>query len=588
MKKILSTIISIILLSVFTINTANAQYSVMCIDCSKETTSLLEYAKQGLQLAKESVTAQATTITAVQQTLSTVKQTITDPLKRAMAYAAILSSSNLIQNLISGSNNGKILLISDPQKYVKNAGLASINLNLGTIGTQNGPYTGSLFSAIISNYKNNDATSKLAALNQSVIPSNTQKERCTDSALTSQAKSDVIRSDNTYDQTELQTRKQELYNTLCKCDPRTDTSCAQILTAVNNQRPTLDSFYAITQGENEYAKSVATLNVIEEEKRNAEQAKIDDLNRGGGIASQTTCVSYGVDGSGNKVCAKEAIVGLSSQLNKLFGEAANPFPTLQSNLSGASFLGDLVDLVKTGVDITRTGLGIVSGVNNVMNTTQDLANTVTGIVDSSPTSGGLTIPKVNSPTDVSSSNTTQKAELIAPIQQQLDTQLRDLDNLSGVDNIYLSSVTAHGARLDSLKGCYDTLVKDYPLLSGDGQISSAMSYYTTKKTTLGTISSSLQNELSSIPIPKNSINTIVTNIKNANSTQSILDQFTSYQNDVDTINVETATQREQEMADFQDKVTTDTSSSGDITFFTTQCATIRTQQQQQQQYNVPF
>ena len=558
MKKLLIIIFSATAFSFFGVQSVFAQWTVTCVNCSSFGQQMIDFARQGLQLGKETVTAGASTVTATQQTLSTVKQTITDPLKNAMTLAAIFSSSNQIRNLILGTTGGKPLLKSNPSQHVKNAGKTSVNLNLGFVANQNGPYTDSILSSVISSFKNDDTKSKLTANNRSSIPVSTQREKCTDSALTSQAKRDVMRSDNTYSPVDFQKRKLELYNVLCTCNPSTDLTCSRTLTAVNKQSPSLESFYAVTQGENEYTvatKSLLEISKAEEEAR--ENAK-EDLDEGGGIASQTECTVYGADIEGNPLCAEEEVTILSSQLKESYTTAVNTPLMTQIASFGTGAYGVFSDII-----------GIIGGVSSITGAF-DRPNAVSNVSIVSRSTQG---------TDEIAKDPAQKRELVAPIRKQLETQMNELTDLETINRSYLSEINAYTSRLDSIKGCYDSLITDYPTMDGSSEITSALSFYTNKKSLNATLSSRITAELSSIPALRENITTIMNNIESSGSTQGILDQFSAYQNEIDLINLPLAVERENEFRSYQESSQKDLSSDGNVTYYINQCAVIRANKQ---------
>ncbi len=558
MKKTL-LLLSLGLLFILSPEKTHAQFTVICPLCSQRSIQYVQTAKEG--------------ITATQQTLSTIKQTILDPIKNAMTLVSILTSSNQISNLILGSTNGNSLLIRNPEQYITNKGLNSVNANLGSLST-NGPYTDSIFNAAISAFKNTSTEDTLKQINTSSIPSLTQKENCTDAALTAQAKKDVMRSNNTFDQTELQARKQTIYNAICKCNPSTDAKCAQTLTAVNNQKPSLNSFYAVTQGDNQYTKTTRSLLEIGDAKQKVEGTAQKDLISGGGIASKTQCTKYGTDVNGKSLCTEEVIDYAASQLKTSYEQAVNAPLNAELATLGSGFGFGLSDI-----------FSFFGGIKNLANTFTSLDPS--GGVTTSGSSNTSVITKNTSVPDSPSVDPALTTEATTLIEGQIRSRLNDLSSLLEVDKNYLAEINIYKSRIDMGKSCYDSLISDYPYLQSSSEVTPATTFFSGKQTITNNLLATISKEINLIPVVREKINATLESIAYTNSSQDILNQFTAFQNYVDSNNLKMSLERQGEYDMFTYQAGQDTSNEegniGIINTYTSKCNALRIQQQNSNQ-----
>ncbi len=602
MKKIFSILLFISIVYSSDIQRTNALFGVgdIVFDPSSWAQSLIDYAIQGSQYASELVTQYGTTATSINTNLTMVNDTILRPLRDALTIAAIVTTGNNMQNLILGGMGNERLLITNPDQYLKNKANLSININLSNIAYQNSVYSNSILNSMISSVRStSNINNTLASLSQSSIPSTVQRNLCTDAMLNKTAQDDVRKADGTYDQTDFTARKKVLYDTLCVGDPRTDPALAKRLMAVNQQKPSIggwDTWLATTGGDNQYTRSVTASEAILKEAEAKRAAAQRDLTSGGGIKSQTRCDQRSsLDINGNPVtsatnpsiipCVNEAITKTSASLNALWNDTlGSPLKTLQNSLNGsASIVGTAFNTI-----------GLLAGIDQAFNTT---ANNLSGgntshTTNSAPVSYSTTVSTQSNTTVTSSSTYTQdliqnpsiKTTITDPIKKLLSTDLAAISTLGTLDQNYLAEINLYEGQLSTLNNCYDGLVRDFSIPKD----ANFVSFYTNKKSSTDALLSQITNELNSLPVATRLINETLTKINASNSTQEITALFNNYQNQSDSGAIPNAMSRATREGDYQRYKTTveqDMGTNGSITSYTSQCSTIRSQQQSYNNYS---
>lgn len=488
------------------------------------------YGKQIAQFIKETSIAISSGTTAVQETLDTVNNLVLRPMKDAMTLMQIVKNGQMVKTLVTASTGGDALLVSNPKLYLQNKGIAVTQGGVDALASQNGIFSGSVMNSVVAKAKidNSSLANNLTAINQSNIPNIEKAKICNDSALSDMAKSQVSLSGGDYN-----TVKRNLNSSLCVGNPNTDPALAKRLVAVSNRSPSLDTFYAITSGDNAYTK--AQLSQIEISKQ-AELAKtMAAKDSASGVKSKTTCTKM----ASNGMCIEDTINQTASVINKQYQDA------LGSDLKTA------ISSFGSGAgSIIGTAFNALSLFNGLTSTMQGVVGTVSGSGGSSGNSGTLgsvSIPTTTSLPTTTSINTTyssssgssqdlinnaQARETISGAPKDLLKQhQKTLTDLKNTDNNYLTSINSYNSQLDSMKACYDNVLKKFPndISPEDSRIVAAMNFYNQHKKTNASLSSKVTAELNKIDFTYNLITNTISTIDNSNSTDEITKAFKNYQ-----------------------------------------------------------
>ncbi len=574
MKKILLSLLLTLSLYSSTSQPASAQWAVF------------DAANFGANLPTSvSTAADAATnsITTIQQTLDTVNKTILIPMRDALTLIQIFQNSKMITALITGSMGADPLLVTNPELYLKNKGIAITQGGIDALAKQNGIFSNSIIGSVVISAKFNSSslTFKLNNINKSNIPSITQGKICNDDAALSQ----MARSDTTLTGTDYTARKAELYDKLCRCDPRADTDagklCAKKLTTLSSRNPSLDSFYAITQGDNAYTKAELTkLAIAQDAATKKEQAKAD-LAAGGGIKSKTTCTKVASNGG----CIEQVIDQAGSILKDAYEKALGSglATAISSFGSGA---GSLIGTIFTTINLVQgiqTSLGGNSSGGGGRSTTVAVStstSTPTTHNTTQTTTAGFTQDLVNNPQT--------RAVLSAAPMDQLNYHKEQLAKLTATDNSYISAIDSYNSQLGTLEACFDNLIRDYPddTTSGSSagnQIASAKSFVLTGVTTNNATKASLNAELAKISETNTLIASTINTLQTSNSTDEITSTFQNYQNqlrDRNLPNLTSGVAREGDRLMFNSSVQVSTMQGGQYYNLNATCGTIRQQIEQ--------
>ncbi len=573
MKKIILSVVFATVIFSGSSMKANAQYVVF--DPTNFTANLPSSISAGISAA-------ANPITSLQQTLDTVNKTILIPLRDALTVIQILQNSKMITALITGSMGSEGLLITNPELYLKNKGIAITQGGIDDIARQNGIFGNSVIGSIVATAKFNSSslTFRLNNINKSSIPSITQNKICNDDATLSA----MARSGTTLTGTDYTARKTELYDALCRCDPNADTDtgkqCARKLASVNSRNPSLDSFYAITQGDNAYTKAeLSKIAIAEDAAKKKEQQKAD-LASGGGIKSKTTCTKFASNGG----CIEEAISQASSVLNDAYKKALGSglATAISSFGSGAgSLIGTIFQTVSLVQGISTSFGGSSDGGGNTGGSRPTTYNGTTTATGSTGTNGtqtstaGFTQDLVNNPQT--------RAILSATPMEQLNYHKDSLSRLATADNNYISVIDSYNSQLDALGTCFDNLVRDFPDDTASGaqygsQVASARNFISTTKNANSGVKVSITAELGKIDVTNALITDTINTIQTSNSTQEITTAFQNYQNQVRDQRLPDLTSgvaREGDRISFTGSVQISTMQGGTYYNYNASCASIR-------------
>ena len=455
-------------------------------------------AKQILQYGVEVATKYGVYLTAANTYLSFINETYLKPLYEYLTIAAILTSTQNINNLIMGSLGNGGVFLTNPENYIKGKALNSVKVNLGTVAAQKGIYSNSILNSVIGVTRSgnsivsgySDISKALSSLSQSSIPTMVQNNLCTDGALTQAAQTDVRKADGSINPADVSARKKVIFDALCKGDPTIDIDLSKKLISVNMQRPSiggLDTFYQTTvNGDNEYSKAMRAQDMIMKDAQNKLNLAVQETTSGGGLKSLTDCgerAKADLNGSttvptDSLPCASEIVKQTSGALKTLFDEAnASPLKSLQANLNGAtSFLGTIFNTIQLVNGITSAtnqiganfggGGGGSGGGSYSGSITYDGGggyNSSSGGYNSGGTSnssggnyssGGMTtdqsstLGQINSVTSMMQNTMAQRDKTIN-------------DGMKKTDTDYLKDINAYESALQTATSCYTSLVTDF-------------------------------------------------------------------------------------------------------------------------------
>lgn len=615
MKQMSFKIIFILTLAFFPTIT-HAQYAVF--DAQNFARQLANYAQLGLTYAKEVSTDFSSAITAAQQTSATIDQTITRPLRDAMTLVTVANSADQILNLINGSTNGKSLLITNPQQYLENVGRQSVAANLSRVENAGGLYSESILNTVIDSVREeSDIASKITSLSRSTIPTSIQNDVCKEQTLSALAEDSAVDTTGAIDEEMYGSTKEFYYTTFCEGDPSEDPALANRLLELNKQRPDVGDGWDIllkkTTTDNNFYKTFRAADEIEKEKQTKIALKQKDLDYGQGIASENLCTEYSEpDSAGEVYCLEESITNPASALRDAYSKAkTSAFDTAMQAFGsgqGGGFFDDLSDLfgfsseafggIASTIGSVVTTVGTVNTVaNNLGNTATSIANRLDGTT--STTGNTARVASRSYTKDLTNEDKT-KTTLFASVRKQLNAHLESINQLKSTNASFLAKISAYQTNLESMKGCYDALVRDYgtPIVvqtedgsttipsrmsSSDGRITSAFSYYNSKTSTNNALTSKLNTELSStIPATEAIINNALSSITSSNSSEEIFDIFNNYQNQIDSRAlpvINSGTARQSEYLTYDGELQAELSVIGTLYSLQNQCSVIRQQLQ---------
>lgn len=523
-KNIIYLMLSLVIYSSNAIP-ANAQYAVACVNCKS---AIQGYFDQ----VKESLTAIFTGNTSVQQTLDTINNLVLKPMKDALTLAQIVKSGQMTKMLITASTGGDPLLVSNPKLYLQNKGIAVTQGGIDALYGQKGIYSNSIMNSIVNNSKTNNSglDTKLKAINQSNIPRMTQVKICNDTTLSQMASSQVSVSGDNYSVV-----KSNLNNSLCVGNPDTDPALAQRLMAVSNKNSSLDTFYAITSGDNAYTKGKLSQIAINDAANNAKARAEKDMV--GGIKSQTTCTKL----ASNGLCLESTINQAASTLSKAYNDAigSDLKTAIASFGSGAgSIIGTAFNAVSLFNQISSTGsalsatLGGGGGTGNngqlgkvsIPGTTVIPSNSAINIAYTSST--GYAQDLANNPQS--------KSTISGAPMELLNQHQKILVDLKKTDAEYVATINSYNSKLEEVRTCFDNILLDFPdnIQSSDPRLSPYRSFYIQKKNSNTDTLNKINVELGKITVTSTLITNTISTINNSNSTDEITATFKKYQDQV--------------------------------------------------------
>ncbi len=529
------------------------------------------------QSVKATITSYQTTLTAIQQTLETVNNTILIPARDALTVITIMKSGDNMRNLILGTAGIDPLLVDDPQKYLTNKALETVNGSLAEAGLNKIPEGESVLQSVltVTRWNHLGVPTKLQIIASSPLLPQVKKRACTEDAITKLARDEVAVSGKPLDQAAFAAKRTEFWNAFCVGDPTQDTAqgraTAEALKRLNQARPEVagwDSWLTMVSGDNPYTKNAKIYQALQEQANAAVSRAEADLAAGGGIKSLTECkarASKTIDGTpyanpNQAPCIQESIKQVSSVLNQTFKDAiAAPLDLLKASFGSGA--GGLINTAFTTINLVQ---GISVAFNNLSNTSSGSGTTYTTVNK----------PVVNDLT----SNQSAKDTLTGPPKKQLLAHQTALTTLQTTNQKYITDIAYFQSQLDSMKSCFDKLVNDYP--DASSQTSSAYLYYENRKDINLTTKIRIDAEKTPLIEAQNYLKTSIEKINASNSSEEILNIFTEYQNKVDGGIIPDATTgptREGEYLSFKGEIDQSIGQDGQLYTLNNTCVTLRQQ-----------
>lgn len=397
----------------------------------------------------------ATAATEINTYLTQVKQTILDPIGDGLIAMSQLQSANSIVSLITGSQ-GDSLVISDPKKYFESRGLEVVKRSLGNIAGQQTVYSDTVYGSVLSSFKQTSLETKLKTIGQSQVSSLLQKDICNEATLLTLAQKDVVAAGGkATDSVAVQTRKVNLYNTLCIGNPTTDKVLAQVLASVQKQRPEVggwNTWLALTGGDNAYNKSVQAGTEISLAQQQAQALALNDFNNGRGVISQTVCTLFATkDEQGNPItnptetdCIDRQITNPAGLLSDSLTKAANAGFDRLTTIQGDSGWGSAASLL-------ANVKGILSGINKIKTTVNGITGSGTTNYNNSPT----TVTIAQAPKNNLAGDPEGKASIVSPIKKLIASNLDLMNELDAASRQQVALITPYEARVKEMKACWD-------------------------------------------------------------------------------------------------------------------------------------
>jgi hypothetical protein len=472
-----------------------------------------------IELAESVPTTIAAIGTSASVTTDMVSNTILKPIATGLINVAQQQIANSIIDWVNGGFEGQPLIISNPEKFIRDQGRVQVRLALDGIPTDS-VFGDSIFNNIVSQYKDsNDITKQLKALSSSDIPGIIQQNLCNDQTLTSLATNDVTDGEGNYVQEEVAARKTELFNYACSGDANRDPETAakivelstQVQASTGQSLGGWDQWLATTGGDNAYTKGVQAVPIIKQADVSKQEEKKNEIFQGAGPVSQTKCVEYGEAQPGkDPKCLREEVLTPGEVIASSLEKAANAGLDRLTNLTGEG----LTSLI-TNLALTK----LTSGLNKAISASP--SNTSEVVLTQRPPSKDLI------------ADPTRKREIQNPMKKQFTFFISTLNELEQLDQTYLAEVNSFQSRITSGQVCYDGLVSDSLLSRSSQQYTDASAFYSTRQNRVNNIKAVISPELSKIAEARTFTDETQAKMAASNSTEEISALFDAYMEKVD-------------------------------------------------------
>jgi hypothetical protein len=429
-----------------------------------------------------------------------------------------LAQEMLTNNIVSWANGGfggtNPLIITNPERYVKEEGLRRVKANLGYI-PKDSIFGDSIFSAIYNDQKDISSKTMLELLSKSDLPSIIQKNTCNENTLLSLAKNEAGGGT----QADIQAAYDNLSSQLCEGDPSTDKALEQKLLAANDQNPSLggwDAWLSLTGGENQYTKAVKGINVVKEERAVEKENDILDMGGLNPIGDKECVERAPLDPEGNAYdnpedapCIDEATLTPSATVEEALGDAATARLNKIGNIQGWQSLSSILTGFATSY--------LMKGLNTAFTTS-----------GSSALNRPTTLASITATTSDLATSPERKEAITSPMLEIFTNYSDTLSQLATIDSRYLADTNAYRSQVEGVRACFTALKNDYPSVTADGRVTAANNFYSNRMQTINQITSSLNQEIVTIAPAQNLVNQTKAKITASNSSQEISNIFSDY------------------------------------------------------------
>lgn len=445
------------------------------------------------------------------------KNDILDPLANVLIAQAQQKAAQDLIVWANGGFRGTPSFVSNPAKFIKNAGLAPIKNATLSINLTD-PYANSILQGVIKSYRSTDSTEQqLANLAVSQVPVLLQDNVCKEQMLVKLATDQTKNRDGTTNYSAMIAQKTELYRTLCAGDPLRDPVLARKLKAMNDQNSGLaglDGILVVSGGENAYNRSTRGIYVARQASAEAQQASMRDTQSGGGLSSKTKCVKFGpADAAGNRACDVNEVVAPSGLVQNSTAKAQGAGLDRLGNIQGAGALSNFLTGFAT-IIISQAIKGAIAGSNEPdvnLAITQDPATLTRNSTTSTSTgyTAGDVFTNTSIITRVSVAYTqdllrepASKTSLLKPLLKELKESEKILSQLDTLDTLYVSEFAAYANVVSGGRDTCNQVAITMPFasttpefLSASSTINNRFKRVSDKKIELATEQANIQKEL---------------------------------------------------------------------------------------------
>lgn len=567
MKKITLSLIIVSSLFFSRIDTSHAAFATVV-------NQLIDNIAQALSFGKETITAAASTVGSVNQQLDTINNKYLIPARDTMTLISMVKSSEMMQNLVLGQMGVDPLLIRNPERYVRNEGQKVVRSVVEDPELQSKLKDVSVLGTTIERAKYDalSLNSKLQKINTSSIPATEQQARCTDVALSLQARKDVSDASGNFTQEAYNARKRELNQALCTGDPNQGQTKTNLMASAEKSA-NWDSWLALTGGDNDWVKDQKSQYEVQQEVLRKAEEKKKEIEANGNIKSETKCLEYVSEG----VCkqGKEVVMKTADAVNSNYKNALDN-PTRAALAGFGKGAGSLLGSVVTAAGTAFTTINLLQNMSNSFGSLTDDGGSTYG--NNPVANTALTVSAA--PVRDLATNPQLKATIIKSPKEQLANHKDALSKLITTDTKYMSTLAAERSSLDGIKNCFETLTSEHPELGQDGRVLAASNFYETAISSNNTKYNEVANENSLAAKGVSMINDTLAKIDSSLASEEIMTLFLTYQDTFKEQNIPDMganAERTGELGEYAQKVSLSLKEDGDIYNHNNTCIQMREQ-----------
>lgn len=478
---------------------------------------------------------------------NTIYNTIIKPLQNQLINAAIQRASNDIISWANGGFNGEPMIISNPEKYIRDSGLKQVRISLNLIpeGTSFGD---SIFKSFARKYsfESSDMKTKLAQLSRDDMPSIVRKRNCNDEMLTMLATRQIEAGGGTFDNNEVVRLKNELNAYICEGDINDPEVIARLndLEENNPSSSGWDGWLCETMGNcNDYVKSTKIALEIAQAKDTKERLEERELFDGLNAVSQKKCIKSAESSDGvDPECVEWAVATPGDVVTSMITTSVNAGPNRLSNLPGEG-LGAFVEAFATQY--------ITNGINEAISSAAG---------SNSNNSSQVISPRAIKP-DLNG-DPSMKKDIVDPMNAQFKAYRNTLTNIENIDQDFLSEIAKYEQKIQTGSQCYAT--------SG-GSSSPGALFFKDRQSRIDQVRESINAELSKITGARAFLIETMAKIEASQSTQEITDIYKAFTAAIISRGYPTTQSEGARSAEYQ-RVKAQISQDKEVTTYLNQCA----------------